>query len=102
MVWASSASYKEYLEDALDECSGIIQDLLGMRNPDLVVIFVSFHHSEMFNLIPDRIAKRLNSKWYRCYDFCIRRPLKKLLRGIGYVGSFLQDISWKLERQLNK
>ena len=62
MDWASSASYKENLEDALDECSGIIHDLLGMRNPDLVVIFVSFHHSEMFNLIPDRIAKRLNSK----------------------------------------
>ena len=62
MDWASSASYKENLEDALDECSGIIHDLLGMRNPDLVVIFVSFHHSEMFNLIPDMIAKRLNSK----------------------------------------
>jgi hypothetical protein len=47
-------------------------------------------------------ATQLNSKWYRAYDVCLRTPLLKLVRSIGYIGSYLQDFSWKLERQLSK
>ena len=59
------------------------------------------HDKKVKQFAIDR-AKRLNSKWYRCYDMLVRLPIKKLLRCVGYVGSFLQDISWRLERQLNK
>lgn len=47
-------------------------------------------------------AKRFNSPWYKAYDTLFRTPMLYLVRSIGYLGSYLQDLSWKLERQLNK
>ena len=47
-------------------------------------------------------AKRFNSPWYKAYNTLFRTPMLYLVRSIGYLGSYLQDLSWKLERQLNK
>tara|TARA_B100002003_G_scaffold198751_1_gene189506 strand:+ start:628 stop:1812 length:1185 start_codon:yes stop_codon:yes gene_type:complete len=62
MEWVSAASNKENLEEALNQCCGIIHDSLGMRDPDLVAVFVSFHHSAMYEVIPSKIAEQLHSK----------------------------------------
>jgi len=62
MKWASAVSDKENLEEALTECCRIIHDSLGMRDPDLVVIFVSYHHSDMYEMVPSKIAEQLHSK----------------------------------------
>ncbi len=47
-------------------------------------------------------AKKMNTRRYRFFDIFIRKPLRWIARAFGYAGSFLQDISWKLERQINK
>jgi hypothetical protein len=47
-------------------------------------------------------AKKLNSTAYKLQSKLIRQPLIGILHGLGYVGSYLQDVSWKLERKLNK
>lgn len=47
-------------------------------------------------------AKKMSTRRYKYFDIFIRIPLRVLARGIGWTGSFLQDISWKLERHLNK
>ena len=62
MEWASAASNKENLEESLNLCCEIIHDSLGMRDPDLVTVFVSYHHSGLYDVIPSKIAERLNSK----------------------------------------
>ena len=59
-------------------------------------------HDKKVKELAIKRATRLNTKWYRTYDVCLRTPLLKLVRSIGYIGSYLQDFSWKLERQLNK
>lgn len=62
MEWASAASDKENLEESLNQCCRIIHDSLGMHDPDLVAIFVSSHHSDMYDVIPSKIAEQLHSK----------------------------------------
>jgi hypothetical protein len=47
-------------------------------------------------------AKKMNTKRYRWYDSVVRKPLRCVFRGFGYIGSFIQDVTWKLERKLNK
>ena len=47
-------------------------------------------------------AKKMSTRRYRYFDIFIRKPLRSVVRAVGWVGSFLQDISWKIERQLNK
>ena len=47
-------------------------------------------------------AKKFNSTWYKIYNKLFRTPMQYAIRSIGYLGSYLQDLSWKLERQLNK
>ena len=47
-------------------------------------------------------AKKMNTRSYRLYDASIRKPIKYVARGVGYLGSFIQDISWKIEQKLNK
>ena len=39
---------------------------------------------------------------YKMYNLILRKPLIKLLHGVGYTGSYIQDIAWKLEKKLNK
>lgn len=59
------------------------------------------HDQKIKQLAIDRV-NRLNSKSYKVYDMIIRKPLIKVLHGIGYLGSLIQDVAWKLERKLNK
>ncbi len=47
-------------------------------------------------------AKKYNSNSYKMYNLILRKPLIKLLHGVGYTGSYIQDIAWKLEKKLNK
>lgn len=47
-------------------------------------------------------AKKMNTRRHRVYDSVVRKPLRSIFRGLGYVGSFIQDVTWKLERKLNK
>jgi hypothetical protein len=47
-------------------------------------------------------AKKMNTWSYRLCDTSIRKPIKYVARGVGYLGSFIQDISWKIEQKLNK
>ena len=74
------------------------------HTPNILLIDNSdrLKHDKKIKEIAIKRATKLNSKWYRVYDICIRTPLIKLVRSIGYIGSYLQDFSWKLERQLNK
>ena len=47
-------------------------------------------------------AKKMSTRRYRVFDIFIIKPLRLVCRGFGWAGSSLQDISWKLERQINK
>ena len=62
MEWASAASNKENLEESLNLCCGIIRDSLDMCDPDLVTVFVSYHHSDMYDVISSKISEQLHSK----------------------------------------
>ena len=47
-------------------------------------------------------AQKMNTKSYRAYDSLIRKPIIFVARGIGYMASYIQDLTWKIERKLNK
>lgn len=47
-------------------------------------------------------VKKMNTRPYRFYDSCIRKPIICVCRGFGYTASFVQDVAWKIERKLNK
>ena len=59
-------------------------------------------HDKRIKELAIKHAKKLNTRRYRLYDCVVRKPLRSIFRGFGYVGSFIQDVTWKLERKLNK
>lgn len=59
MKWASYASDSDSLERALDECIEAVKGQLGTDAPDLAVVFVSPHHSEGYDLLPQRVKDKL-------------------------------------------
>ena len=59
-------------------------------------------HDEKIKKLAINHAKKLNSRTYKILELLIKKPLIAILHGIGYIGSYIQDITWKLERKLNK
>ena len=74
------------------------------HTPNIVLIDNSerLEHDQKIKQLAISRVKKFNSKPYKTYDCVVRKPLIKILHGIGYVGSYIQDIAWKLERKLNK
>ena len=72
--------------------------------PNLVLIdnTTRLEHDKKIKQLAINRAKKYNSKSYKVYDFILRKPLVKILNGVGYTGSYIQDIAWKLEKKLNK
>ena len=58
------------------------------------------HDKKIKQLAIER-AKKMNTKSYRLYDTSVLKPIRYLARGVGYLGSFIQDLTWKIERKLN-
>lgn len=59
-------------------------------------------HDETIKKLAIGHAEKLNSTSYRTFELLVKKPLTAIFRGTGYVGSYIQDIAWKLERKLNK
>lgn len=59
-------------------------------------------HDKKIKEIAVQRAKKYNSRSYRAYNSYVITPLVKVARVIGYVGSYLQDFSWYIEKKLNK
>lgn len=74
------------------------------HKPNIILIDNSerLSHDKKIKELAIKRAKKFNSTEYKLYDTIIRRPLIKILHGVGYIGSGIQDLAWKLERQLNK
>ena len=56
MKWASALSEAQQTASALGEATSQIAQQLGGDDPDLVVVFVSPHHSEAYQSLPSTIA----------------------------------------------
>ena len=59
MKWASSVSADPHIDAALAAAGDGVRDQLGGRVPDLIVVFVSPHHSGAFEELPQRIIDAL-------------------------------------------
>ena len=59
-------------------------------------------HDKKIKQLAIKRAQKFNSNSYKAYECIVKKPLIKILHGIGYTGSYIQDIAWKLERKLNK
>jgi len=47
-------------------------------------------------------AQKMNTRTYRVYDTLVRKPVRCVSRVVGYIGSVIQELAWKIERKLNK
>ena len=56
MKWASALSEAQETGRALDEATAELKRQLGADEPDLVVGFVSPHHTDAYEALPARIA----------------------------------------------
>ena len=59
MRWASAVSDRGVLEEAVDEVISQVQSGLQGETPDLAVVFVSPHHAEGFEQVPELLLERL-------------------------------------------
>ncbi len=59
MQWASALSQKQALSDAVAELKGLLSKQLSGQRPDLVVAFVSPHHQEVYEELPDLVEDLL-------------------------------------------
>ena len=59
MKWASAASDRESLQDAVEECVSSMRPDFGDETPDLAVIFVSSHYAGRYEQIPSLIRDKL-------------------------------------------
>ena len=62
MKWASAVSDEHSLDQAVDLCAAAIKAELGTDAPDLAIVFVSPHHAEQYDSLPDMIGQRLGAK----------------------------------------
>ena len=62
MKWASVASEKFALRDAVEECAAYIRSELGDGAPDLAVAFISAHHSPDYEELPRLLREQLGAK----------------------------------------
>ena len=59
MKWSSSVSENQVLSDAVGECVTTITGELDGQAPDLAIAFVSAHHSEEFERVPELVRAQL-------------------------------------------
>ncbi|MEL6178578.1 MAG: FIST N-terminal domain-containing protein [Myxococcota bacterium] len=59
MKWASALSERAGLEAAVAEVTIAVQGQLGAQKPDLAMVFVSPHHEERWDSLPDVLAAAL-------------------------------------------
>ena len=59
------------------------------------------HDKKIKNLAIKR-AKRYNSKSYKIYSILFRNPLIYIFRTLGYIGSYIQDVSCTIEKLIIK
>ena len=59
MKWSSAGSDNQSLGEAVRECSAGIRDELGEQAPDLVIAFVSAHHSEGYERVPELVKEQM-------------------------------------------
>lgn len=74
------------------------------HTPNIVLIDNKerLEHDKKIKQLAIKRAQKFNSNSYKAYECIVKKPLIKILHGIGYTGSYIQDIAWKLERKLNK
>lgn len=60
MQWASALSQKQTLSDAAAELKGLLSKPLNGKRPDLVVAFVSPHHQDAYEELPDLVYDLLS------------------------------------------
>ena len=74
------------------------------HTPNIVLIDNKerLEHDKKIKQLAIKRAQKFNSNSYKAYECIVKNPLIKILHGIGYTGSYIQDIAWKLERKLNK
>ena len=59
MKWSSAGSDNQSLGEAVRECGEGIRDELGEQAPDLVIAFVSAHHSEGYERVPELVKEQM-------------------------------------------
>ena len=59
MKWSSAVSDSPSLDDAFSRCLSTIREDFGSSTPDLVVAFVSAHHSPDYELLPELVTNEL-------------------------------------------
>jgi small ligand-binding sensory domain FIST len=59
MKWASALSEQTPLASAIEECAASVRQQLGESAPDLAVVFVSSHHHEQFEELPEMVGREL-------------------------------------------
>lgn len=59
MLWGSAVSTAVAIEAAVDEAASALQTQLGGEPPDLAIVFVSEHHRQGYDRIPDLVRSRL-------------------------------------------
>ncbi len=57
MKWSSAVSDNFSIADAVDETASKIHEELGDVSPDLVVAFISSHHSANYDKVPELIRE---------------------------------------------
>ena len=109
MTYSGSLSIKATIlgdtSDADVEISFEVEDGFALKhdvNLNLIDNTSRKEHDKRIKVCAINRANKMNTKRYRVYDNLIRKPTKWLARGIGKVGSYIQDITWKIERKLNK
>ncbi|MCH7745889.1 MAG: hypothetical protein IIC84_07450, partial [Chloroflexi bacterium] len=60
MKWSSAVSESSSLAEAVAECASVIRDELGDKTPDLIVAFVSAHHSAEYESVPKLVRAHLS------------------------------------------
>ena len=74
------------------------------QTPDVLLIDNSerLAHDEKIKKLAISHAEKLNSPSYKIFELFIKKPIIVILHAVGHIGSYIQDVAWKLERKLNK
>jgi len=59
MRWASTVSVEDGLDDAVEDAAATIREDLDGEIPDLAVVFVSRHHEDVYDQVPQLVRKAL-------------------------------------------
>ena len=61
MQWTSAVSDAPSLTDAIEQACDQVSDDLGGSSPDLILAFISSHHSPSFHAVPELMRAKLGS-----------------------------------------